>query len=163
MKSIVSFAPLEPDAVQFLIERTGIDYSWCDFAAPQWLNVTARDGDGAILGVFVGEFQTWFEVHITCAIDHPRFLTRRLLHAIFGTLFTQAVRLTALTRPDNEDGIRILKHLGFRYEGFLRMGIEGRWDGLIFGMLRNECRWLGKTPPHLPQRSRSDGQVAQAA
>jgi hypothetical protein len=22
------------------------------------------------------------------------------------------------------------------------MGIDGRWDGLVFGMLRDECRWI---------------------
>jgi hypothetical protein len=36
--------------------------------------------------------------------------------------------------------------LGFLYEGFSRMGIDGRWDGLVFGMLRHECRWLGARP-----------------
>src|SRR5262245_11532437 len=138
---MISFAPLETDAVQFLIDRTGIDYSWCDFTGPQWFCCTARDGDH-ILGVFIGEFTTWFEAHITCAIDDPRFLTRRLLRTIFSTLFTHAVRLTGLTRPENEAAIRILRHLGFTYEGFLRLGIEGKWDGLIFGLLRHECRYL---------------------
>lgn len=151
----ISFAPLEPDAVRYLIDRTGIDYSFCDFTGPQWFCCTARDSDGALLGVFIGEFQLWFECHITCAIRHPRFLTRRLLRTIFTTLFSQAVRLTALVRPDNEPALRIIRHLGFQYEGYLRMGVEGRWDGMIFGMLRHECRYLEKASDH--------GQIAKAA
>ena len=30
----------------------------------------------------------------------------------------------------------------FVYEGFLRCGIEGSRDALMFGMLRHECRFL---------------------
>jgi hypothetical protein len=161
--STISFAPLEPDAVRFLTERTGIDYSHCDFAGPQWLTITARDGD-KILGVFIGEFQVWFEVRITCAIDDPRFLTRRLLQAIFSTLFSRAVRLTAQVQPENEAANRIVRHLGFQFEGFMRLAIDGRWDANLYGMLRQECRYLA--PQHKPQtitQGISDGVESKAA
>jgi RimJ/RimL family protein N-acetyltransferase len=144
--SQISFAPLEPDAASFLTTRTGVDYSWVDFSKPSWFCVTAREGD-EILGVFVGEFLTWFEVQIACSIDHPRFLTRRLLRAIFTTLFSQAVRLTAFVRPDNEAGIKIMRHLGFQQEGYVRLAVEGRWDAMLFGMVRDECRYL-EEPDH---------------
>ena len=104
--------------------------------------VTARSPRGSVIGVFIAEFMVWYEAHITCAITDPRFLTRRLLRAIFSTLFSRGVRVTAMTRPENEQGIRILEHLGFLYEGYLRLGIDGRWDGLIYGMLRQDCRWI---------------------
>lgn len=142
MKTRMSFAPLSPDAVKYLIDRTGIDFSICDFGAPNWLCVTARNGEGSVIGVLVAEFQCRFEAHITSAIDDPRFMTRRLLHAIFSTLFSRAVRVTAMSRPDNENSLRAIRHLGFTHEGYLRLGIEGKWDGMIFGMLRDECRWI---------------------
>jgi hypothetical protein len=137
----ITFEPLQPDAVKFLSERTGIDYSVFDFHGPQWACATARD-EGIVLGVLLGEFTTWFEVHMTTAIDNPKFMTRRLLHAIFSTFFSRAMRVTAMCRPENEKSIRGIRRLGFRYEGFCRLGIEGKWDALVFGMLKNECRWI---------------------
>lgn len=136
-----TFEPLQKDAVEYLSRRTGIDFATFDFAEPRWLCATAREND-RVLGVLIGEFTTWFEVHLTIAIDHPKVVTRRLLHAIFSTCFSRAVRVTAMCTPDNEKSIRAIKHLGFRYEGFCRLGIEGKWDALVFGMLRSECRWI---------------------
>jgi hypothetical protein len=160
--SRISFAPLEPDAVAFLSASTGVDYRHCQFDQPQWFCVTARDHAGRILGVFIGEFTQWFDAQITCAIDHPRFLTRRLLRTIFTTLFSQAVRLTAFVGPDNEPGLRIMRHLGFQAEGYVRLGIEGRRDAVLFGMLRQECRYLLTTPPALPQLDFADRLDAKA-
>lgn len=149
MKSKVSFEPLQPDAVEFLSAATEVDYTKADFERPCWMCVTARSPGGSVIGVFIAEYMTWYEAHITCAITDPRFLTRRLLRAIFSTLFSRGVRVTAMTRPENEKTIRILEHLGFLYEGYLRMGIDGRWDGLIYGMLRDDCRWIrAKEAPH---------------
>ena len=33
-----------------------------------------------------------------------------------------------------------MARLGFLYEGFLRLGVEGRRDALLFGMLPEDCR-----------------------
>lgn len=151
----ISFAPLRQDAVAFLMDRTGIDFSFCDFTAPQWFCCTSCNGEGTVLGVFIGEFTTWFECHITTAVDDPAILSRRLLRVLFGTLFSRAVRITAMTRPDNARSISGIKRLGFQYEGYSRMGIEGKWDGMIFGMLRHECRYLERAYDH--------GQIAKAA
>jgi hypothetical protein len=140
--SRITFEPLQDDAVAFLTERTGIDYTIEDFRAPKWVCATAREGNVKVTGVLLGEFTSWFEVHMTTAVDDPRIITRRLLHAIFSTFFSKAVRVTMMCRPDNKKSIRGILHLGARYEGFSRMGIDGRWDGLVFGMLRSECRWI---------------------
>jgi len=147
MKSKLSFAPLRPDAVAFLSNATEIDFYRADFTAPQWLCITARSPEGSVLGVFIAEFQVWFDAHITCAITDPRFLTRKLLHAIFYTLFSRASRITAYSRPENEASIRIIKHLGFQYEGYMRFAIEGKWDAMVFGMVQPECRWIRAPKP----------------
>jgi hypothetical protein len=138
----VSFEPLQADAIRFLSQATDIDYFKCDFSKPCWMCITGRNPKGEVVAVFIAEFMVWYEAHITCALTDHRFLTRRLLHAACSTLFSRAVRITAMARPDNPKSIRILEHLGFRYEGYLRMGIDGRWDGLLYGMLRDECRWI---------------------
>lgn len=150
-----SFEPLTPQAVDYLSRMTGGNYRGFDYAGPQWVCVTARDGS-KVVGVLVGEFTTWFEVHMTTAISHPSVVSRRLLRAIFTTFFSQAVRVTAMSRTDNPNSILGITRLGFRYEGFCRLGIEGKWDALVFGMLKNECRWI-----RAPKETRHE--VAEAA
>lgn len=137
-----SFEPLALDAVEFLSEETGIDYGMCDFTDPRWFCVTKRREDGTLMGVVAAEFKTWFDVHFNAAVADPSFMSKRLLAAIFRTLFSRAIRITALIEPGNERAIKNARQLGFIYEGFLRMGVEGRRDALIFGMLREDCRWL---------------------
>ena len=144
---MISFEPLQPDAVDFLSSRTGGEFHGFDYAGPQWVCATARE-EGRVVGVLAGEFTTWFEVHMTTAVDDPRIVTRRLLRALFTAFFSRAVRVTAMSRPENLRSIRGIERLGFRYEGYCRLGIEGKWDALVFGMLKNECPWIRKETPH---------------
>lgn len=137
-----SFAPLALDAVEFLSDHTDIDYGFVDFTDPRWLCCTARDDLGAVAGVVACEFKEWFDAHFSCAVGDRRCLSRRVLRAIFRALFSRAVRVTALIAPDNDQAISGARRMGFVYEGFLRMGVEGRRDALIFGMLREDCRYL---------------------
>jgi hypothetical protein len=146
-----SFAPLALDAVEFLSEQTGIDFGFEDFTDPRWLCCTVRDDHGAIGAVVACEFKTWFDAHFNAAVE-PRLMTRevkdRALPVIFSTLFSQAVRVTAHIAPDNRLAIAGARRMGFIYEGFLRMGVEGKRDALIFGMLRADCRLIGRTNDH---------------
>jgi hypothetical protein len=138
----VTFTPFEPDAAAFLTEETATDFLRTDFTRPHWLCVTVRRDDDSLMAVAACEFKEWFNAHFSVAIADQRAITQRLLRTIFSTLFSQAVRVTALVDPDNERAISICRRLGFVYEGFLRMGVEGRRDALIFGMLREDCRFL---------------------
>lgn len=142
-----SFAPLADDAIEFLSQETGIDYTQIDFDQPHWFCVTARRRDGTLLGVIACEFKTWFEAHFNAAVADPGFIRAKLLSAIFSTVFSQAVRITALIDPDNERAIKNARQLGFVYEGYLRLGVEGRRDALLFGMLRHDCRFLPGVKP----------------
>jgi hypothetical protein len=139
--SQLSFEPLRADAIEFLSDRTGGEYWRYDYSGPHWVCATARDR-GKVTGVLIGEFTSWFEVHMTTAVDDPRVITRRLLNAIFTTFFSRAARVTAMSRTDNTRSVDGIRRLGFRYEGCLRLGIEGKWDALVYGMTRDECRWI---------------------
>lgn len=139
---IVSFAPLQLDAIEFLSEEVGIEYGFTDFTAEHWLCVTVRREDNTLMGVLICEFKTWFDVHCSYAISDPRCMTRKLLRSVFRTLFSRAVRITSLVSPENEHAISVARRLGFVYEGFLRKGVEGKRDALLFGMLREDCRFL---------------------
>jgi hypothetical protein len=144
-----SFGPLLPDAIEFLMQETDVDFSRTDFQNPRWFCVTARRDDGTLMGVLACEFKTWFDVYFSTAICDRRCLSRRLLGVIFQTLFTKAIRITAEVDPANNSAAQQCRRMGFVYEGFKRLGIEGRRDALIFGMLRDDCRFLpGYHPAH---------------
>ena len=132
-------APLSAEALAFLSRATGIDFMGQDTSS--WLCVSGRE-EGRLLGVAVFMPQNWFDWHFSCAIDDPRVMSRRLLRAMFAAVFSQAVRVTALVEPTNKRALGQVKRMGFVYEGFLRLGVEGRRDAMIFGMLRADCRFL---------------------
>lgn len=139
----VSFAPLRQDAVAFLATTTGIDYAaqW-PFAGGKWFCVTGRDDEGNVAGVILCEFINWFEAVVNVAVADRRFVTRRLLRAVFAALFSKAVRLTAFVDVGNGHAIRNTLKLGFVHEGYCRMGINGVRDAYTFGMLKSDCRFL---------------------
>jgi RimJ/RimL family protein N-acetyltransferase len=139
---MISFAPLQPDAIALLQAETGISFADETFLEPKWFCATSRDAQGEVDGVFVGEFTSWFDVNITTVVIHPRFMSRRLLRAIFTALFSRAVRVTAFAEPENEKSIRGLERMGFVREGFCRFIIDGRRDGFVYGMVVPECKWL---------------------
>lgn len=136
----LSFAPPQADAVAFLEGETGVPFAHLDMR--DWFCATAWNDHDAVVGVLIGEPRNWFDWHISVAIADQKFMTRRLLRAIFKTLFTRAVRLTFLVEPANERAVKQVVRMGAVYEGFLRQGIEGRRDALMLGMLAADCRFL---------------------
>lgn len=137
----ISFhAPLSPDANAFLSAQTGVDYSAQDMR--HWFCATAYNDADEIVAALACEPKTWFDWHFNCAVADPRAMSRRLLKTIFKTLFRHAVRVTAEIDPMNEQAVRSARRMGFVYEGFKRLGIEGNRDALLFGMLAQDCRYL---------------------
>jgi hypothetical protein len=150
-----SFAPLDHDAVMFLCEATRIDYTTTDFAGPNWLCVSCRGTDGAIMGVAVFEFQFPWDAHFSAAVRNKRCISFKVLRAMFRAVFAQATRVTALIEPWNAPAIRQAERMGFVYEGFVRNAIEGKRDGILYGMLIEDCHYLKERAHH--------GQLAKAA
>lgn len=140
MKYHISFKPPTPDAIRFLEEETGVRFAHIDMR--EWFCATAWNDHDAVVGVFLAEPRNWFDWHISVAIADQQFMTRRLLRAIFKTLFTRAARLTALVEPSNERAVKQMLRMGFVYEGFLRLGLEGTRDVYMFGLLAADCRYL---------------------
>lgn len=143
----VSFLPLRPDAAHFLTVATGVDFRHVDFNdAEEWFSCTARNEFGEVQLVIAVEFKTWFDGHVSTAVRHPRALSRRLLTACFRALFSRARRLTALIEPNNEPALRQVTRMGFRHEGYLRFGIGGTRDALLFGLVAEDCPYLLGVP-----------------
>ena len=142
MKFIYSVDPTA-DMVRYLYRRINLDLRGQPLDSPAWFTVTVReDITGHVVAALACEFKTPFDVHFSAAIDEPEAITRRLLHGIFGSLFTKARRITALVEPGNAEAEDMVKRLGFVYEGFLRRGLDGEKDALLYGMLREDCKYL---------------------
>jgi hypothetical protein len=138
----VSFAPFQPDAINLLCSGTHVDFSYGKFDQPNWFCVTARDDEGKLMGVLACEFRTRFDASFNTVVIDRRCLTKRLLRAIFTALFSRAVRLTAEVATSNTAALRMMKRMGWVYEGYCRLGINGVEDAFVFGMLRGDCKYL---------------------
>ena len=139
---MISFAPLQLDAIEFLTARTGIEFGFTDFTDPRWFCATARRPDATLQAVLVGEFKQPWNCHLTMAVEDIRAATPRVMMAIFVAIFSRAKRITVIVPPDNERSLKQLHRLGFVYEGFLRRGFDGTRDALLFGMLPEDSVWL---------------------
>lgn len=80
-----------------------------------------------------------------CAAEPGRrWLNKEFLWRCFAYPFLQLQchRVTALVRVDNLDAQRFDEHLGFKREGLIRKACTDGTDMILYGMLKEECRWL---------------------
>lgn len=101
--------------------------------------------DGKLVAAVVYTVPMGNGICISVASDGSRaWLNKQFLRAAFAYPFKQlkCTRLTGLVRTDNLDAQRFDEHLGFKKEGILRKGDDDGCDLIIYGMLKEECRWL---------------------
>jgi hypothetical protein len=152
----------EPDMVDFMLDRINLDLRGQNLDGPNWFCVTVRDQRSRqVVAALACEFKTPFDVSFSAAIDDPDAITRRLLFGIFNALFSKARRITALVEPGNDHAENVVVRLGFIYEGFLRRGLDGNKDALLYGMLREDCNYLPSVRAARPKGGRPDGQPAE--
>lgn len=79
------------------------------------------------------------------AIPGKRWMTRDYLWRCFAYPFIQLKcnRITGLVREDNIEAQKFDEHLGFKREGLLRQACEDGTNMILYGMLKDECRFLG--------------------
>lgn len=72
-----------------------------------------------------------------------RWANRHTLFHIFAYPFItlECKRFTAITRSRNQSAQTFLNKLGFTQEGVVRSAFEDD-DGILYGMLKDECKWL---------------------
>lgn len=102
------------------------------------------DDDGEFMAVVV--YNNWDHENIAMHIASvsPKWATRDSLRTAFDYPFNQlgVQRVTAPVRTSNQKVISLNTRLGFTIEGTLRE-YYGDGDGeILFGMLKNECRWI---------------------
>lgn len=136
------------DVIEFLREEIALDLQGQDLHRPdRWLFVVARNEHGAVVGAMVFEWKTPFDAHLSMAVvDHRCLLIAKLQTMVWEAVFDRAVRVSIQIDPENAPLEATVRRLGFVYEGFLRRGLDGLRDALLFGMLREDCRWLRARP-----------------
>ena len=101
--------------------------------------------DGELIAGVVFNWYTGPSISMHVAAEPGRrWLNRDFLFRCFAYPFLQlnCNRVTGLVRVDNLDAQRFDEHLGFVREGVIRQGAEDKTDFILYGMLKDECRWL---------------------
>jgi hypothetical protein len=138
----VQFGDLPDDAKNLMTNVMQIDFGPWDMKAPRWFSAWARDEKGFIAGIFNIEFKYPWEGYVNVVVLDQRCMSARTLRAIFTAAFAKARRLTAEVEPHNRRALRQVQRMGFVYEGYRRLGLEGTRDVLCYGMLREDCKFL---------------------
>jgi RimJ/RimL family protein N-acetyltransferase len=83
-------------------------------------------------------------ISVSVAAETPDWATRRNLARLLDYPFNVAgcCRVTSTVAANNHRAIRFNLGIGFRKEGEVRNGYDGKTNLLVLGMLKNECRWL---------------------
>ena len=95
---------------------------------------------GVVFNLYTGPS---ISMHVA-AIPGKRWMTREYLWTCFAYPFLQLKcnRVTGLVRIDNLVAQKFDEHLGFKREGVLRRACTDGTDMIVYGMLREECRFL---------------------
>ncbi len=114
-----------------------------NYEPPKAKVLSIIDGDD-ILGVTLFNRLATYNCELSIVSSSPKWATKAYLREVFSYAFIQCGyrRVTAVTQPDNVRTQRMLKRLGFSFEGRMRKWYDDGKDGLMFGMLSTECRWL---------------------
>lgn len=83
-------------------------------------------------------------IHITIA-GHSGWLSRKVLRAVFGHVFSQykCNRATCIVGYKNKKSRELALRLGFKEEGKIRGAYGPKRDGILYGLLKEECIWNG--------------------
>jgi RimJ/RimL family protein N-acetyltransferase len=101
--------------------------------------------DGELIAVVLFDMYTGPSINMhVAAVPGKRWMTKEYLWRCFAYPFLQLKcnRITGLVREDNLVAQRFDEHLGFKREGLIRQGATDGTNMILYGMLRDECRFL---------------------
>jgi RimJ/RimL family protein N-acetyltransferase len=128
----------DPAHLRFVERLTGIPQNHPPGTAT-WL--TSADRFGRVLGVAVFSRFSATNCEISVAGENPRFISKTFAQAVAGYVFGQCKlrRVTAIIAEGNEKSLNLARRLGFREEGKLRHWFPSGANGILLGLLREEC------------------------
>jgi len=105
-----------------------------------------HEQDGQLIAGVVYNLYTGPSISMHVAAEPGKqWMTREFLWRVFAYPFIQLKcnRITGLVRADNLTAQRFDEHVGFTREGLVRRACTDGTDMILYGMLREECRWIG--------------------
>ena len=98
-------------------------------------------------GVVYCDFQNKTSAWINIYTDNKHWCSQKTLKQIFGIGFDvlKCRRINALINTKNKSSISLAKRCGFKREGKMRQFRDDGQDVFVFGMLRNECKFINNT------------------
>jgi RimJ/RimL family protein N-acetyltransferase len=115
----------------------------CELPADS-VTLGVESGGELIAGVaFENYTKTGISIHVA-ALEGRHWLSKDFLFRVFAYPFLQLSchRVTGLVRIDNLKAQKLDEHLGFVQEGIIRRGATDGTDFIMYGMLKEECRWI---------------------
>ena len=123
----------------WMAEKIGID----GFREDAVTIAIARDGE--LVGAAAFDTFSDRECVIHLASDgSKRWISREFIVHVFAYAFHQCYfrRLTAFVSAKNEPSLKIVRQFGFQEEGRARSAGRDGEDVVMFGLLREECRYI---------------------
>jgi RimJ/RimL family protein N-acetyltransferase len=124
--------------MRFVADRTG-ETEYKEFAA------IGLEEDGQIIAGVLFQAHCGPNVLMHVASDGTRkWMTPAYLCACFRYPFEhlKVRRITGLVRADNLPAQKFDEHLGFVREGVMRHGASDGTDMIIYGLLKEDCKYL---------------------
>lgn len=102
------------------------------------------DNNDLIFGVVYYDYRKPVDIQVCIAADKSNWANRETLNILFGYPFRQlnCRRMTAIISKKNKKSRSICERLGFVYEGNARKAMNNGDDAIIYGLLKEDCKWL---------------------
>ena len=99
--------------------------------------------DGNLIGAVVFTEWTGADIHVSAVSTNPKWLSRKHLKILHDYAFNQCgcLRISALVKDSNHKSKKLCEATGFKEEGRLRNYFKTE-DGIVYGQIKEECKWL---------------------
>jgi RimJ/RimL family protein N-acetyltransferase len=103
-----------------------------------------QEEDGVITAVVVFDTFATNNCFVHVAAGARRWITPEFATLVMAFPFIQCglPRISCIVSVDNRPSRVLTRWFGWKQEGLIRKGSPSGEDMLLFGMLREECRWL---------------------
>jgi hypothetical protein len=131
--------PLDREIAAWIAER--VPYT-TNLEPCRCIGFRKRGGDILYGGAF-NEFRGR-DVQYHAACDDPAVLTKSRIRLLFRYPFQQlgVERISCLIADSNMRSRKVVEGLGWRQEGRVRQFYAEHEDGVLYGILKTECRWI---------------------